>query len=194
MSYDVTVAIPSIPVRSAMLRQAVTSAATQTAPAAAISVAVDVRREGAALTRQRALEAVRTPWTAFLDDDDVMLPGHLERLTACARETGADYVFSWFNVLGGTDPFPQHFGKPWSNAEPRQTTITVLVRTDLAKAVGFKPVNEERPRLVAGQRWGEDYEFTLGCMAAGARIVHLPERTWVWRHHGRNTSGRPDRW
>jgi hypothetical protein len=28
----------------------------------------------------------------------------------------------------------------------------------------------------------------------GAKIVHLPEQTWIWRHHSGNTSGREDRW
>lgn len=175
-----------------MLARAVASVLDQTTPAAALSVAVDLGRAGAAVTRQRALDAVRTPWTAFLDDDDELYPQHLERLLAHAESTGADFVYSWFDVAGGTDPFPQHFGRPFDPDAPVQTTITVLVRTELAQAVRFAPPPEGA--TVGGQRWGEDYQFTLGCIAAGARIVHLPVRTWRWNHHGANTSGSPDRW
>ena len=193
----ITVAIPTIPPRSVHLKRAIESVAVQTRPAEAVSIATDTRREGAARTRQRALEAVRTEWTAFLDDDDQFFPAHLAKLTACARETGADYVFSHYIVQGGTDPHARWFGVPWDDARPRQTTITVLVRTELAKLVGFQTPQEGR--TIDGQRWGEDYSFTLGCLEAGAKIVHLPEKTWFWHHHSGpggfgNTSGRPDRW
>ena len=175
-----------------MLDRALRSVSAQTLTPAAVSVAVDVDRAGAWGTRQRALDAVRTPLAAFLDSDDEMLPHHLEHLLACMEETRADYVFSWFHVVGGTDPFPHFFGQPWDNNHPHQTTITVLVRTELAKEVGFhKPVEGE---LVAGQRFGEDYAFTLGCMEAGAKIAHLPEISWRYHHHGTNSSGLPSRW
>ena len=173
--------IPSIPPRQGMLARAVASVLAQTVPAAALSVAVDLGRQGAAMTRQRALDAARTEWTAFLDDDDELLPQHLERLLSCAEQTGADYLYSWFDVVGGTDPFPQHFGQPFDPAHPVATTITVLVRTELAQAVGF----------TRSEPWGEDHQFTLGCVAAGGRVVHLPERTWRWHHHGGNLSGLP---
>ncbi|ONH62337.1 hypothetical protein CcI49_02870 [Frankia sp. CcI49] len=104
-------------------------------------------------------------------------------LGACAADTGADYVYSWPRTVGGTNPHEHWFGVPWKNAEPHDTTITVLVRTELAREVGF-----------SAPHGGEDLRFTLGCVAAGARIVHLPERTWIWHHHAGNTSGRPDRW
>ena len=33
--------------------------------------------------------------------------------------------------------------------------------------------------------------FTIGCMQAGALISHLKEKTWIYAHHGLNTSGLP---
>lgn len=193
-SPDITVAIPTIPPRAAYLRRALASVQAQTLPAMAVSIAQDVRREGAALTRDRALAAVRTKWTAFLDDDDEFKPEHLDALAGHAAETGADYVYSHFEVIGGGDPFPGHRFLPWDNNNPRQTTITTLVRTELAQSVAFAGWSEDG-QTVGGQRWGEDYSFTLGCMNAGAKISHLVEaQTWLWHHHGANTSGRPDRW
>lgn len=199
---DVTVAIPSIPPRAHLLRRAVDSVLNQTwHSVAGLSIAVDNRREGAGVTRQRALEGVNTEWTAFLDDDDEFMPQHIEALMQHALETNADYVFSWFEVvgmggrrLGDRDPVfpPTHFTEPWDDNHPRQTTITVLVRTELAQAVGFVPPPDGK--TIDGQTWGEDWQFTLGCLAIGAKISHLVERTWLWHHDSLNTSGRPDRW
>lgn len=166
--------------RNGMLDRCAASVRAQTVPVEHI-LAEDIHHKGAAVTRAHGLALVETEWTAFLDSDDEMDPTHIEQLLACARDTGADYVYPWFRVRGGSDPFPQFFGKPWDNAHPHSTTITILVRTGLAKLVGFH-----------GE--GEDFTFTKGCVTAGARIVHLPVRSWTWHHHGGgNTSGRPDR-
>lgn len=182
-SPTVGVAIPSIPPRTQLLYRALGSVRAQTYPVDQVSIATDHRREGAASTRQRALDGITTEWVFFCDDDDEFRPFHVEHLIRFAQESGADYVFSWFDVVGGCDPFPQHFGKRYSMADPHHTTMTVAVRTELAKAVGFK----DTPG-------GEDWGFTLGCIEAGATIEHLPERTWIYHHDSRNTSGRPDRW
>lgn len=200
MNEQITVVIPTIPPRAALLARAVQSAANQSLPAAALSVAVDNQHAGAAHTRQRALDAVKTGWTAFLDDDDEFMPHHLEQLHKFAHATDADYVYSWFRVVGANgrvmshDPvFPEsHFLEPFDPNNPIQTTITVLVKTELAKHVGFWKPDDERE--VDGQRWGEDYSFTLDCVRAGARITHLVEHTWYWHHDSGNTSGRGDRW
>lgn len=135
---------------------------------------------------------VETPWVAFLDSDDEMDPCHLERIYAAAQEQGADYVYPWFRVRGGGDPFPQFFGKPWDNAQPHQTTVTTLVRTELAQSVGFM-YPDDGETFPDGNRAGEDWHFTLGCMARGAKIYHHPEVTWTWHHHGANSSGMPGR-
>ncbi|WP_018502972.1 glycosyltransferase family 2 protein [Parafrankia discariae] len=188
MKRDVTAIIPSIPPRAGMLVRAVASVTAQTAPPAALSIAIDTQREGAPATRDRALRAARTTWVATLDDDDEWMPQHLERLLDCAEETGADFVYSWYQLEPpGRDPLP-HFGKPFDPANPILTTIVTLVRTELAQQVGYLKCTPDEVFMQ------EDWMFVLGCVAAGAKIVHLPEHTWTWHHHGGNTSGRPDRW
>jgi glycosyltransferase involved in cell wall biosynthesis len=188
---DITVVIPTMFTRTKMLQKAVDSVEKQVLPAAHISIATDINHDGAAITRNRALQAARTPWVAFLDDDDWFYPNHLDALLDAALFNGSDFVYSWYDVIGGADPFP-HFGQPWDNAHPVQTTITTLVRTDLARLAGFRqPILD---REFQGQRRGEDAEFTLKCMGLGAKIYHHPQKTWAYNHHGGNTSGMPDRW
>lgn len=196
---NITVVVPTIRPRIDVLEEALRSVEAQTLRAAAIVVEEDRDHAGAPLTRHRGLQRVVTPWVAFLDDDDLLMPQHLERLAAHAEETNADYVYSWFETLpAGSDPFPStHFTDPWNPDAPRQTTITTLVRTELAQTVGFLG---EWCETGDGQHGGEDWAFTLGCNRLGT-ISHLVERTWFWRHWGfgvvggnGNTSGRGDRW
>ncbi|GAA0705436.1 hypothetical protein GCM10010193_70650 [Kitasatospora atroaurantiaca] len=193
MQRRITVVLPTHParVRNGMTKRAVGSVLGQTLPAAAVVVEQDLDRAGAAATRHRGLMKVTTEWVAFLDSDDQMKPNHLAELMACAERTGADYCFSWYEAIGfGHDPLP-HFGKVFDPEHPTQTTITTLVRTGLAQAVGFR---EPPPGArIHGERYGEDFQFTVECIAQGGRIVHHPRRTWIWNAHGQNTSGQPDR-
>jgi glycosyltransferase involved in cell wall biosynthesis len=131
---------------------------------------------------------------AFLDSDDWWYPNHLETLYKTALETDADYVFSYFTVHDRyeaqviEDPL-QKFGVPFDPENPHQTTVTTLVRTHIARRAGFHSVPDNR--MAGGMRFGEDYAFTLDCLELGAKIVHVPARTWAWRHHGANSSGLP---
>lgn len=220
----ITVCIPTIPPRRALLRRALDSVTHQTMPAAAVSVAVDLNREGAARTRQRALDAVQTRWVAFLDDDDELLPNHLAELFT-ATQDGAQYLWSRYRVAYPVavnqirdrvpfmfakdegDPYPLGRGtfEQWNDDQPAQTTVTTLVRTELAREVGGFYPNTPIPEdgisgEIDGQRAGEDWDFTLRCRAAAGLggMRHVPVVTWTWHHHNHggigNTSGLPDRW
>lgn len=199
------VIIPSIPPRSALLLRALTSVGRQTLPASDVSVALDHEQQGAPMTRQRALDSVSpdADWIAPLDDDDEFMPFHLEALHAHAMETDADYVYSWYELVapngmsyGENDPvFPStHFTNPFDPTEPIETTVTILIRHELLQEVGGYQALHRPEEYAKGASTGEDRNLTLRCIEAGATISHLVRRTWRWHHHGRNTSGRPDRW
>lgn len=189
----ITVVIPTIPPRPACLVEAVASAWLNTVKPIGFSIAIDVDGEGAAPTRNRALMNVNprlSPWVAFLDDDDLFHEDHLEKLLKHAEETSADFVYSWFVPEGFQDPFPRsHYTDEFDPANPIETTITTLVRTELAQQVGFHRIPER-----GDANSGEDYNFVLGCVAAGAKISHLVDRTWTYRNHGFNTSGLAKNW
>lgn len=187
----ITVVTPVHPGRFAngLFAECLQSIHNQTLLPDAHAVAIDTQGEGAAPTRQRALMMARTDWVAFLDSDDLFMPKHLERLLRYALETEADFVYSWFKVMQDLgdgrrrileeDPvFPAtHYLNPWNPDDPIETTITTLVRTELAQSVGFKALDRGHD-----QNSGEDRYFTLACQEAGGKIMHLRRKTWLWRH------------
>lgn len=186
--------IPSIPPRTKLLSRALKSIAKQTEQAAGVSIAYDTQKQGAGLTRTRALRGVTTEWTAFMDDDDELLPDHLALLCAAAKETGADVLWPWFKVLGGTDPFPHARGVQLDPGNPHIFPITTLVRTKYAHLSEF-------PSDTTGDWSMADWPFWRVLHEAGAKFHHIPDITWHWHHHGYgvpgqagNTSGNPLRW
>jgi glycosyltransferase involved in cell wall biosynthesis len=193
---DITVCIPTIPPRADYLERALTSVARQTRPPVHIIIDTDVNREGPAALRNRMLHQVSTEYVAFLDDDDEMLPKHLELLWNCAQVTDADLVYPWFTVVQGdveTDLDPLGaFGLPFDPARLDHSNyipVTVLARAEIVRCAGGF-VNRAEPPATTCEDWG----CWLRMRDAGAKFVHLPQRTWYWHWHGRNTSGRNDNW
>jgi glycosyltransferase involved in cell wall biosynthesis len=212
--HDITVCIATIPPRARQLRQALASVVVQTLQPAAIVVEYDHEHTGAAATKNRALAAVRTPWVAFLDDDDQFLPEHLEIL----RWHAVDWLprtepsTGWTpDVLYSIPEVPQYptkrdpngrYGVPFDPDELRRRSYiqtTSLIRTDLLREVGGFQVPD---RLVEGKPCVyDDWGAWLAMLDAGARFLHVPEVTFIWNHWGRgevgqpgNTSGEPTRW
>jgi glycosyltransferase involved in cell wall biosynthesis len=193
MTVDVAVCIPTIPPRGHLLRRAVGSVQQQTVEVREIQVALDVAREGAAATRNRAVAAATSKWLAFLDDDDEFLPHHVESLLRHQAETGADLVYPWFETVEGFDPLGWEGRQfvPESLRYANHIPVTVLVRRELVEAAGgFR----NRTDGLGGATW-EDWHLWLALLDLGATFSHLPMRTWRW-HMGdvQHTYGRSDRW
>lgn len=189
---SITVGIITHPPRisNGLLDRALTSVWKQTRVPEQISIRVDTNKVGAPTMRQTLLASVRTKWLAWLDSDDEFLPHHLQTLLGVAEATGADYVFSMYQVIGGTDPFEHENGAPFDYDNPRQTTTTILVKSELAKECGYARGDDP----TGGGGMGEDWRFTCNAMDAGAKIVCVPNVTWLWHHDSENTSGSPSRW
>lgn len=201
------VALPTIPVRRQYLGRALDSVLAQTRFPDQISVSIDTTRSGAAANRNRATYALDTDWVAFLDDDDTLEPSHLDVLLKTAADTDADLVYPWFHIRGGTDPLavrdadgnlvsplgvvfvPQM--REYILTEGNFIPVTFIVKRELFNDLkGFpQPQSDEWTHTEC-----EDWGFLQKVCKTNARIVHHPERTWTWFHHGKNTSGRPDRW
>lgn len=192
----ITVVIPTHPARGSttdpntLLGRAVASVYAQTLqPQGGVSIACDLDGRGAGPTRQLALDGVGEGFgdegfVSFLDSDDFWYPHHLETHWRLLQESGADVAYSWW---GGNRPFPEstHRGLAFDPAHPHHITMTLTVRTALAKAAGFtsQPLDPE---------WaGEDWIFILRLCELGARFVGTGEETWHYAVHGGNTSGHP---
>jgi hypothetical protein len=194
----VTVCIPSIAPRGRMLTRAVASVAAQTRAANGLAVAIDHDRRGAAAVRNEAWQMASTEFVAFLDDDDELLPHHLEHLLAVQADTGADVVYPWHRIIGPDGRIKADLlgaqGVPFvaSELDVRNfIPVTILVRRELLAEVGGFP-------LPGSPEWPhqdcEDWACWRRLRDAGGTFVHTPEVTWLWHHHGQNTSGRGDRW
>lgn len=114
------------------------------APDARLRLMRNDRSRGVSGARNRGLAEVTTPWTAFLDDDDLWAPSKLRRQldavagTECRWACSASVSFAADHVLDVTDP-PAN--GDLSTALLHGNIISgsasgVLVRTDLVRAVG----------------------------------------------------------
>lgn len=196
---SVAVVIATIPPRLHQLNRALKSIEKQSLQPERILVQVDAIGEGAAATRDKALRKVPVSCeaVAFLDDDDYFGKQHLARCWDTLQTQRADYVYPWFTIAGPSyDPFEKldWYFKPWNDKRPHQTTIVTMVRRELAQAVGFHEVEDKTKLTEEGYTYGEDFQFTLECLAKGAKIHFIPERTWFWVVTGWNSSGRPEKW
>lgn len=201
MAPSVAVCIPAIPTRLDLLGETLASVLRQTRQPDEIHVSIDNDAVGAAGNRNRAWQAASTDWIAFVDDDDLLYPDHLEYLLAHAED--ADLVYPWFDLLEGPDPLfvTQNdklvsplgvpFGEDAANhimTSGNFIPITVLVRREMLEKVGGfpQPGTPDWPHQTC-----EDWGCWKKLLEAGARFVHAPKRTWRWRWHYGNTSGRP---
>jgi hypothetical protein len=217
---DVTVVTPTIPGREHLLERACASVYEQTLEPAVFHVQHDTDRRGAAWCRNEALARVDTAFVAWLDDDDALLPDHVQTLVDGHNETGADLVFTYAEFIGGRDPLacchngvltaepinvPFGFQQrdhldsrpgtlcPWCGAHRGNfIPVTYLVRTDLVRRVGGFPEPNTFGNITSGDC--EDFGALLRMLDAGAEFHHvLGRRTWQYWIHGANTGGRGDR-
>lgn len=163
-----------------------------------MSVVVDYRRLGAATTRNAAAvgayhQAVH--WLAFLDDDDEFFPGHLKHLLDLAEDNDADVTWAWFEVIGGTDPFPHYRGRQYDPGNPHIVPVTYMVKAELWWECYIEMGGFIAQEDGAGGVWDvQDQPLLDAYVKHGAKLHASNHSSWKWFHHGNNTSGMQDRW
>jgi glycosyltransferase involved in cell wall biosynthesis len=213
---DVTIVIPTIPGREALLARALASVDQLERPPGDVRVVTDVDRHGAAWARNTALAAVDTPLVAWLDDDDELLPNHLKVLLRGLHNNVAQMCFSYAEFVGGRDPLAtclkgQLIAKPVNvRFGPEQAAhlsahkgklcpycgyerggfipITYLIETDAVRDVGGFPEPYSADHNGADC---EDFLLLLRLLDAGVRLSNVPGViTWRYHIHAENTGGR----
>jgi len=151
-----------------MFDEARQSVAVQTLPAAHHLVLID-HGMGPARARNQILNVCRTEWVAFLDDDDLLDPDHLEVLSGGT----ADVRIPYCRLEGDTIP-KKFYNQPYDRAKLRDHgifPITVLARYQaVMDAGGFRPED----------RW-EDWSLWNRMADNGATFEVTPQVTWTYR-------------
>lgn len=177
----VTVITPTIPSRHELLAEAAMSVHRQTLAGVTHSILLDAHGDGPAATRNELLRTVRTPYVAFLDDDDLLEPEHLEVLLDRLELSDASVAYSYCNVIGPAAvsvPRPPRDGDVWRLMERGRNVIpiTVLARTDAIRAGGC---------FYSEDRY-EDYALWMRLRALGHDFALEPRVTWTYRMLGEN--------
>jgi len=163
------------------------------------SVALAEPGEGAWTVRNRAVEqAVRfaegmgrpLDWIAFLDDDDELLPHHLSLLIGNAEREQQHLTWGWFRVNGGADPFPKHRGRQFDPDHPHVVPITYVARAPALLAALDQTGGFQSDESQVGDWMVQDAPLLQYIARRGSTRAY-PDVTWVWHHHGGNTSGLP---
>ena len=166
------------------------------APPSAGAVPVRVVSTGARLPRSRAanlgLAAARGDLLMILDDDDLLLPGHLAHLSqALAADPDARLAYSDWEARVSPD-------ERWGGHAPPFSHL-LLCRQNLfpphAALFDASLVRERGLRVDEGLEYFEDWDFWLAA-ARLTRFVHSPQCTAVYRtwlsQSGIHAHGRAD--
>jgi glycosyltransferase involved in cell wall biosynthesis len=166
----VAVIVPSLPERHELLGEALTSIEMQTVPPDEVHIALDHHHEGPAVIRNRLASETKADWLAFLDDDDIWYPHHLETLLAKAH--GADVVYPDCDFAGDNPGIICNADFDRERLERgNYIPITTLVRRAAFDAGGGFHPNDRY----------EDWGLWLRLSRLGARFVHVPVKTWCYR-------------
>lgn len=137
---------------------------------------------GTSRARLLGLAQVDTPYFAFFDDDDVMLPNWLPLHLAKMAE-GFDVVGSWH---WETDAALNHVelkelaAPTLAGLLAVQVTVSdnALIRRSALDGCSWYP---ERKHVMMFTMW-------LALMAKGRKFAMIEEPTWLYRQHGANQS------
>jgi glycosyltransferase involved in cell wall biosynthesis len=130
------------------------------------------------LARNVAIRLSRSPYLAFLDDDNTWRPDHLERSLA-ALESGAGMVYTALRRLREDGTELDVLSRPFSRAQHRDGEWVDINAVVLRRFAGVRFDPWARPRWVHPR---EDWEF-VHRVSAKLRVRHVPVATVDYSVH-----------
>lgn len=196
---DVTVCTATIPTRAHLLKRAFESVENQTLKVKQHLIEVDEKREGQSSVLDRLIKTAKTKYVAMLDDDDELLPNHIELLYQKITQTKADLVYPHFRYSASHDAghLEKYRGQPWDNNYPHQVAITwIAKRKTLLEVGGFSQGFDINSYEVdnEGNRVGQDFHIIKKLAAANKHITNIPDVTWIYHVGHPSTQGMPIKW
>ena len=170
-----TLVTATLPSRTDLLAEMLTSVTQQTVQPANHVVMRDDGR-GFVETVNRAVNLVDTDYFCLVDDDDLLLPNHVEALANAITDT-TDIVWTWTEVLG-RNWNPNQGYEPGKLQQENYIPSNMLMKTALWREMGGYRKEPKHP----------DWDMLKRCEIAGADFYNVPEVTWLYRFHGKNMS------
>lgn len=196
---DVTVCTATIPTRVELLQRAIQSVTNQTLKVKEHSIKIDLDKLGQPAVLDQIIEQATTKYVAILDDDDELLPNHIELLYKKIIETDADLVFPHFKYSNISDAghLEKFRGLPWDNNNPHQVPVTWIAKRQAILDVGgfsgdFDVLSYEVDN--EGNRVGQDFNLIKKLAKANKYITNISEITWIYHVGHGSTLGMPIRW
>jgi CDP-glycerol glycerophosphotransferase len=155
-------------------------------------------RRGLGAARNAALDTVRTPFVGFLDADDVLQPGALERLVGVLDESGSDLVAGAYVRLrpDGAGGYSPGVVQPWVAAatDPERRGVTLEEHPEAsANIVAWSKVSRAAFWREAGLRFPEgrlyeDQVVAQTMFVRARRFDVVPDVVVHWRERGDGSS------
>jgi hypothetical protein len=190
----VTVVTVTIPGREELLAESIASIFAQTVPVerqlicAHLVTTTEEAQVHYSAAKNLMLPAVRSPWVAVLNDDDLWLPNHVEAVLP--HLTDADVIYTW--DANGSRPrvncndwTAQAIGEQLE--EGNFIDGNCLIRRKLLKKVGGFPTDWVGGGIGKGGHYDrspacfEDWELFRRLLRLGARFRCVPVETWRYR-------------
>lgn len=169
---DLTLVTVTQEKRRGMLPEMVATVADQTVLPAAHVLVWD-RGSGFVASVNRAVSMVDTGYFCLVDDDDLLMPDHVETLVG---SLSADVVWTWCEVVGRSWN-PNSGYMPGVLQTQNYIPSNHAFRTQLFHDLGgYRPAGHP------------DHDLLARAEAAGASFLNVPKVTWTYRFHGGNMS------
>lgn len=165
---DITLVTSALPERVSMLREALFSVQLQRVQPQAHLIGIDHERRGESIIRNRLVGAADTTWVAFLDDDDILFPNHLETLIGAASN-------DWDFVYTGDSQYNRDFD-PDDLKECNYIPVCapIIRRKKFLAAGGFPEDTKDK----------EDWLLWKKLVTEGCRFHHIDAITFMTRKGG----------